>query len=139
MPGPVEALRPHWLALVLIYWILMETRRVGLLTAWLVGLLLDTLHGVLLGQHALALVLIGFVTQYFSLRVRVFPIGQQIATVFMLVAFYEFMLFWVDGVTGAPSAGWVRWLPVLTSAAMWPLVVYVLGLLRRPAPAGDTV
>lgn len=139
LPGWLAAVRPDWLALVIIYWVLHEARRVGLLTAFVSGLLLDTLYGALLGQHALALVLIGFFTQHFNLRIRVFPLGQQVATVFMLIAIYEFILYWVDGISGLASSDWRRWLPVMSSAAIWPLLTVVMQSLHRPTPATDTV
>ena len=139
LPQWLDAVRPSWLALLVIYWILHEPRRVGLLTAWLVGILLDTLHGVLLGQHALALIVIGFVTQHFNLRIRVFPMSQQVATVFMLVAIYEFVMFWIDGVSGQPDGDWRRWLPVLSSAAVWPIVHALMQRLREPVAATDRV
>lgn len=139
LPLWLNAVRPSWLALLVIYWILHEPRRVGLLTAWLAGILLDTLHGALLGQHALALIVIGFVTQHFNLRIRVFPMSQQVATVFMLVAIHEFFLFWVDGVSGQPGGDWRRWLPVLSSAAVWPVVHALMQKLREPATAADSV
>ncbi|MDH3647293.1 MAG: rod shape-determining protein MreD [Gammaproteobacteria bacterium] len=138
LPQWLQPWRPSWIALVMIYWLIYEPRRIGLMTAWLTGLCLDTLRGVLLGQHALALTIMGFVAMQFHLRVRVFPMGQQTATVFMLVAIYEFMLFWVDGVSGEPGSDWRRWLSVLASTAVWPPVTTVLHRMRLVRePAGE--
>ncbi len=139
LPLWLDSVRPSWLALLVIYWVLYEPRRVGLLTVWLAGIMLDTLHGSLLGQHALALVVIGFATQRFNLRVRVFPMSQQVATVFMLVAMHEFILFWVDGVSGQSGGDWRRWLPVVSSAACWPIVQAIMQQLHEPAAARDSV
>ncbi len=130
LPGWLQPWRPSWIALIVIYWLIYEPRRVGLMTAWISGLMLDTLRGVLLGQHALALVVIGFFALRFHLRIRVFPIGQQTATVFMLIALYEFMLYWVDGVSGEPGGDWRRWLGVVSSAAVWPVVTLLLNRFR---------
>lgn len=132
LPEWLRPLRPSWLALVMIYWIISEPRRVGLLTAWFGGLLLDTLRGALLGEHALALTLLGFVTLQFHLRIRVFPMGQQVATVFMLMTIYEFVLFWVDGVSGPAGGNWLRWLSVISSAAAWPIVSAVMHSVHSP-------
>lgn len=139
LPEALAVMRPSFVALVVIYWILNEPRRIGLVTAWLAGLLLDALHGVLLGQHALALTLIGFVTQQLHLRVRVFPMGQQVLTVFMLVAVYEFLLFWADGVSGLAANDWRRWLSVPTSAALWPLVSAAVAGLYQSRRRADHV
>lgn len=131
LPDPLQPWRPSWIALIVIYWLIYEPRRIGLLMAWVSGLMLDTLRGVLLGQHALALVIMGFFALQFHLRVRVFPIGQQTATAFMLIAVYEFLLYWVDGISGAPGSDWRRWLSVLSSAMVWPIVASLLNHLRR--------
>ncbi|NNF67033.1 MAG: rod shape-determining protein MreD, partial [Gammaproteobacteria bacterium] len=42
LPGWLQPWRPSWVALVVIYWLIYEPRRIGLMTAWLAGLLLDT-------------------------------------------------------------------------------------------------
>lgn len=131
LPALLQPWRPSWIALIVVYWLLYEPRRVGLLLAWVTGLLLDTLRGALLGQHALALVIMGFIALQFHLRVRVFPIGQQTATVFMLIAVYEFFLYWVDGLSGEPGGDWRRWLSVMSSALVWPVVALLIGSLRR--------
>jgi len=101
---------------------LLSMRATGLTLAWLTGLALDALHGLLLGQNALALVLIAYVALKMRLRIRAFTIPQQSAVVFALLALNEFVLFWIDGLAGHPVTAWTRWLPVLTGAACWPLL-----------------
>jgi rod shape-determining protein MreD len=106
---------------------------VGLLFAWVCGLMVDAFNGVVLGQHALALLLIAYVALHFHLRIRMFPLSQQALTVLSLLWLYEFVLFWIDGVTGHPVTDWGRWLRVLTGAALWPLIAGLYGrwLARR--------
>src|SRR6185295_18824609 len=48
LPEVVEPLRPDWMAVVLIYWSLMSPRKFSLLTAFWMGLAIDTLSGALL-------------------------------------------------------------------------------------------
>ena len=131
LPAWAVPFGPHWVVLTLIYWILQVPHRIGVGAAWVSGLALDTLQGALLGQHALALTLVAYFILKFHLRIRVFPIWQQTMTVLMLVAMYEFLIFWVDGMTGSLVAGPERWLAVLASAAVWPLLVPLLGRLQR--------
>ncbi|MCD8513982.1 MAG: rod shape-determining protein MreD [Nitrincola sp.] len=50
--------RPEWVALVLIYWVMMLPHRVGLMSAFFMGLLLDVIRGSVLGLNALSLTLI---------------------------------------------------------------------------------
>ena len=123
LPDALDAWRPAWLAMLVLYWTLDQPERFGLLGAWSIGIAMDTLTGTLLGQHALALMVIAFINLKLHLRIRVFPKGQQSVTILVLVLIYEFLLFWVDGVAGYTTSGMARWLPVLSSAALWiPLV-----------------
>jgi rod shape-determining protein MreD len=97
------------------------------------GLALDALSGSLLGQHALALLLIVYLTQRFHLRIRVFPASQLALTVIVLLSLYEFMLFWVDGVAGRTVPLIERWAPVTTSTALWVLMLVFLERGREQA------
>jgi rod shape-determining protein MreD len=49
LPGAIEALRPNLLLLLVIYWSLSAPRIVGLTFAWLCGIFIDLLTGLLLG------------------------------------------------------------------------------------------
>ena len=98
LPDVIEKARPELLLLLVIYWSLSAPRIAGLTFAWVCGLALDLLTGPILGQHALAFLLVAFLTHKFQLRMRVFPIWHQTLTVFMLLALYEFIVFWIDGI-----------------------------------------
>jgi len=131
LPAIIEPARPHLLLLFVIYWSLSAPRIVGLMFAWFCGLAVDLLQGPLLGQHAAAFLVVAYLTHKFQLRIRIFPIYHQTLTVFMLLAIYEFILFWIDGIIGQPVTTWLRWLPVVTSALLWPALVGVLDTWNR--------
>ena len=131
LPDAIVAFRPDWVPIVLIYWALVTPERFGLLTALWMGLALDTLSSALLGQHALALLVVVYLSLRFHLRIRVFPIWQMSMTVFAMLAIYEFVLFWVDGVAGRTVPYVERWGPVLTGGLLWPLVLATLDNLRQ--------
>ena len=57
LPLWVDRFRPDWPALILIYWSMALPHRVGIGSAWVLGLLVDAAKGTLIGQHALALLL----------------------------------------------------------------------------------
>jgi rod shape-determining protein MreD len=131
LPQPLDAARPDLLLLLVIYWALSAPRIAGLLFAWLCGLAIDVLKGIILGQHALAFLVVAYVTHKFQLRMRIFPISQQTATVFMLLAVYQFIVFWLDGIIGQPVTTWMRWLPVISGAVLWPILIAVLDTWNR--------
>lgn len=129
MPTAAENFRPEWTLMVLAYWTMAMPQRVSIGWFWLTGLALDVLFGTLLGQHALALALCGWVVARLYLQVRVFPVWQQALVMVALVAMYEFVLFWTDGISGARSD--LRWGPVVTTAVLWPWVFLLLRRTRR--------
>ncbi len=126
---------PQWLMLVMAYWILELSRCVSMFRAVLFGLFLDLARGVLLGQHALLLVIGVFVLQQTRLRVRFYPMWQQtaaLAGILLLQQGLQWLIYrglgfpwhWTDGL-------WT----VLSSAVLWPWLFLLLDrlnmLLRR--------
>ena len=122
LPEVIVSFRPDWVAIVLVYWSLFKPGHFGFLTAFWLGLALDTLYGSLLGQHALALLTVTYIARHFHLRIRVFPIWQMSVTVLALLVLYEFLLFWVDGVAARTVPAIDRWAPVVIGALLWPLI-----------------
>jgi cell shape-determining protein MreD len=48
-----------------------------------------------------------------------------------MLSLYHFLLFWIDGIVGSAIASWIRWLPALIGAALWPVMVAVLDTSNR--------
>ena len=135
LPGLIGPFRPDWVAVVLLYWSLMAPRRFSLLTAFWMGIALDTLTGALLGQHALALLVIVYIAERFHLRLRVFPVSQIALTVLILLGLYEFILFWIDGVADRTVPLIERWAPPLTGTLAWLALLALLDSRRGEAHA----
>ncbi len=66
LPLPLQPLKPFWLALVLIYWILELPERVPLGLAFILGVAADLLTGELIGEQALRLCILCFIVLRFS-------------------------------------------------------------------------
>ncbi len=113
LPDLLEAWRPPFVTMTIIYWTMMWPRICGTLTAFIAGLLLDVLCGSLLGQHALALTVVAYLTVRFHLQIRIFPLWQLTATVFVLLVIDAFFVFWADGIAGYPTGGVARWTQVI--------------------------
>jgi rod shape-determining protein MreD len=133
LPEGARPFRPDWVAVVLLYWSLIEPRRYGLLTAFWLGIVLDTLSGSLLGQHSLALLIIVYLSQRLYLRIRTFPASQVAILVIALLATYELVLFLVDGFAGRQVPLIERWAPVVTGGMLWLLVLAVVERSRQAA------
>ena len=108
MPEFMEIGRPLWLAMLLTFWTLTLPHRVGLLTAWVMGIAEDVLYGSLLGQTALV--------QSFVLLV-VYGIAQLLAL-------------WLNALAGSRPPTLVFLTPSLVSALLWPWIYLLLRGLR---------
>lgn len=131
MPEWAEVFRPTWVVLTLIYWAITLPNNYSVGSAWITGLVVDVAQGTLLGQHALAITLVIYVTVKFHLQLRQFPLLQLSATVFALLALYQFILFWINGVVGVNSPSVTYWGPVVSGALIWPLLNLFLGTIRQ--------
>lgn len=136
LPDAIDVFRPDWLAMLVVYWAMQLPRTWSVGTAWIVGIVLDASQGTLLGQHALALCCIAFVTVRFHLLMRVFPVPQLTATVFPILAIYQFLLFWINGVAGVDAPSIAYWGPVISGTLMWPVMMAVLSGLRYRTRSG---
>jgi rod shape-determining protein MreD len=130
LPEGLRAARPDWVGLTLIFWCLTLPYRVSVGTAFIVGLLLDTLTGTLLGEHALALSLVAFVCVRLHQRIRLYPRWQQALTVLVLLMLHQLITLWVDRTIGRPALPLSYWLASLVGMLLWPLVYRILGALR---------
>lgn len=130
LPDAIDAFRPDWIALLVIFWAMQLPRTWSIGSAWVIGIILDVSQGTVLGQHALALTCVAFITVRLHLLMRVFPIVQLTATVFPILAIYQFLLFWINGVSGVDAPAIAYWGPVITGTLFWPVIMTILSGLR---------
>ena len=123
--------RPEWVALTLIYWCIALPHRVGIATGLVAGLAVDVLEGAILGQNALALVLVALLSLLLYQRLRVYSLWQQAGVVFILVGMNEMVCQWIQNLEGVGTLPRLFLLPALSSALIWPVVLHVLRGLRR--------
>jgi len=131
LPEDLQWWRPEWVLLVLLYWIVALPTRIGLGTAWVLGILLDVLEGSLLGLNALALTIVAYVMILVYQRVRMFSWLQQVLFVFALVALDQIIAHWVKGILGVSSQSLMFLVPALISAVLWPALFMLLRGVRR--------
>jgi rod shape-determining protein MreD len=132
LTGIALALRPDFLALLLLYWCIKEPRYVGVGVAWFFGLLMDVGDATLFGQHALAYAVLAYAAEYFRRRVLRFPLWQQAAQVAVLLALTAALVLLVRFFGGAPLPRWTYALPPLVGALLWPVISVVLQWPQRP-------
>ena len=123
--------RPPWVALVLLYWCFAAPERIGILTGWGCGLILDVLVGTLVGQHALALGVVAWIARRIYRRVRLLPLWQQGLSVFGVMVVDRLIMSWITGMRGLPVEA-LGYLSVpLAAAVVWPWIFLILRRIRR--------
>ena len=130
LPAVLLPFKPYWVAMVVIYWSLETHDIIGLGLAFLIGLILDTLSGSLMGLHALSLVIMVFLVQRFRSRLRFFPPWQQALSVLGLLVNDRIILIWITVLLGESLPTWKYWLPPLVGMAIWPWLFLLLDRIR---------
>jgi len=138
LPEALRALRPFWMALVVVYASLEWPDEFGLGTAFVLGLISDLVTGVVFGEHAFRLVVIAFIILRFRSRIRFFPMWQQTAAVFALLMNDRVVTWMLRTFTGDFAIDWRYWLAPVVGALLWPwffLVVSDISQRRRSKDA----
>lgn len=117
-------LRPDFVLLVLLYWLIRTPHLCNIGLAWMMGMLMDLAAGSLFGQHALAYILTAFLAVTFQRRVTLFDRLQQAGFVFALLLVYQVMLLLLKLFSGMDALGWIYFLPPVTGILIWQIVVY---------------
>ena len=133
LPDWAQIYRPDWVALMLIYWSMALPKHVGLLYAFVAGLLVDVAEGMLLGQHSLALVIIIFINLNLHQRIRVMSLAGQAVYVLMLLLIDQMAVLWVEGMQHRNTPLLAFFGPPLIGMALWPWIFILLRDLRRKA------
>lgn len=137
VPWPDLRLAPEFVAVTLAFWCLRQPRRVGLGTAWALGLLVDAGNGVLLGQHALAYSALAFAAIALSRRVLWFDLWGQMLHVLLLLEGAQAISLGVRLAAGDDFPGWALFAGPAFATLLWPLVTWVLLLPQRRSTAID--
>jgi len=128
---------PDLLALALTFWAVHQPRRVGVGTAFMLGLVMDVHQGALLGQHALAYTLLAFFALALSRRLTWFTLAQQALQVLPLFLAMHTVSLVVRLIAGDLFPGWNVFVAPLIEAVLWPLVTLLLLAPQRRAPDPD--
>jgi rod shape-determining protein MreD len=124
------ALRPDFVALVLLYWCTHNPWRIGIGLSWAVGIFADVADASLFGQHALAYTLLAFGGVVLHRRLQMFDLRQQTIQVFGIFALtyvaYALIHWQVHG-----YVVWQYFLGCLTSTLLWTPLSVMFRAMRQ--------
>lgn len=117
-------LRPDFVLLTLLYWLLRAPHLCNVGTAWAMGLLIDLASGSLFGQHALAYTATAFFAIFYQRRLVLFSAWQQAGYVMLLLLLSQIVLLVVKLLAGNAPPGWGYFLSSLSGVLLWQLLVF---------------
>lgn len=130
---------PDVLALVLAFWSVQQPRLVGMGTAFVLGLAIDVHESALLGQNALAYVLLSYLVLQLYRRLQGFGASDQalqVLPIFVLTSVCEWLVRLLVG-DGWPT--WSQWIAPLLQTLLWPLASWLLLAPQRRAHDPDNI
>lgn len=125
------ALRPDFVALVLLYWCIDQPRKIGFTIAWLLGLVMDVSDGSLFGQHALSYSILAFAGIMLHRRVQRFAVTPQVLHVIPLLLLNDFFVLLIRLASGGDFPGYPYFAGSLIGGALWPVLLVLLRMPQR--------
>lgn len=128
---------PDILILVIAFWCVHEPRRIGMVTAFVFGLLMDVHDAGVLGGNALSYALVAYGAVVLHRRLQRFDLWSQ--AMHMLPIFFVARLVtvlikaWIAG----KWPGWDWAVGTALTAALWPVAGWLLHLPTRGADDAD--
>jgi rod shape-determining protein MreD len=130
LPPYLSLFNPDWVLLALIYWTLAIPEKIGVFTAWVIGIFVDVLTGRFLGQQALAYAIISYICLKLHKRLRQYPVLQQSLFIFLCLLFSQMLMFWIENIYSVTEFSWAFWLPVFIGTMFWPVIYSTLRFVR---------
>ena len=128
---------PDLLALALVFWSVHQPLRIGVGTAFFFGLAMDVHQGALLGQHALAYTVLGFLAISMHRRLLWFGVPNQAVQVLPLFVAAHVLELLVRMASGGSFPGLTYFIAPVLEAMLWPVVSVLLLAPQRRAPNPD--
>lgn len=132
-------LKPDFVALVVLYWCIEQPRKVGFVSAWMMGLFMDVADGTLFGQHALAYSILAYAGIVLHRRVRMFSGTPQVMHVLVLLLLNDLIVLAIRLAAGADFPGLQYFIGTFVAAALWLPLGVLLKLPLRPRADPDRI
>jgi rod shape-determining protein MreD len=133
MPFPeiLAAFKPDFVAIVLVYWVMALPNRIGVFSAWTLGLFVDVMDGTLFGINALSLALVAFLVQLIFHRLRLFPRWKQAINVMVVVGIHQMVVLVLTSLLQPININYTYWFSLIGTLVLWPWIFIILRDVRR--------
>ena len=121
LPDLINSFRLPWLMMTVIYFSIFNVALIGVFSAWLSGLILDLMAGGLMGENAMILSVISYLSYRFRFQIRVYPIWQIMVVVLLFLSLGELLSLWIQGVSGTMNISVIGWINISIAVIIWPI------------------
>lgn len=135
-PQGWQGLRPAWVLMVMMYWILVLPKKINIGTAFVIGLCWDLLTGVTLGIHASILVVFAYLICVNSDILRNLSLWLQSFLVILFVLVFQLALFFIRFSLFSAEFDEQVFYGAFLNGFMWPCVVLLLHKIRDVVKIG---
>ena len=122
--GILLQIKPDFLLLVLLFWLLRAPNICNIGIAWTGGILMDLVTGDVFGQNALAYAITAFLAAMYQRRLILFTVLQQSVYVLLLLFVNQVILLVLKSFSGSEYFGWTYFVPSLTGIMLWHAVLH---------------
>ncbi|SFV80804.1 Rod shape-determining protein MreD [hydrothermal vent metagenome] len=127
----VLEISPFWMLLFFIYWLTYFSAKGRFFLALILGVLVDILHGDILGQNALALILSGAFIANVKQSFFVSNLSTQQVYVFVASSIYLGLFLLVHTLIQGFNFSYYLLLTPLSGALFWPIVKLLLSKCKH--------
>ncbi len=121
LPDLINSFRLPWLMMTVIYFSIFNVALIGVFSAWLSGLIFDLMAGGLMGENAMILSVISYLSYRFRFQIRVYPIWQIMVVVLLFLSLGELLSLWIQGVSGTMNLSVIGWINISIAVIIWPI------------------
>ena len=130
LPDWVGWLRPEWMLLVCFYWAVEIPERLGLVSVWLAGTLVDVLVGDTIGTNGACLALVSLIGWKLHARMRLYSPVQEVVLVFSLCLGVLCIKAFTDNLVNDVPVAPTLILQAVCTSLLWVPVSRVLGRVK---------
>lgn len=130
-------IRPDFVLLMLLYWVVHEPQNSGQTSGFALGLVMDVADSALLGQHALVYVVAIFLTELLRIRIRHLSVIEQALHMLGILFVAQLIYIGLNLSLGRDFAGFALVLAPLLGALLW-MPLHFVATLPRFRRRGDT-
>lgn len=117
---------PDWVAVVLVFWGIRQPFHVGMGIAFVFGVLVDVQNSEVLGLHALAYVVLAFLSNGFSRQVVRHQMLMQAVRVLLMLLVAQVLMGAIMWVGKGVTPRWDHFSPCIAGVVFWLLLTWLL-------------